>query len=320
MEKNGELDSSFMAVDPVSPASNNSKDLLDEPAAPRRNSTDDNDPTRPRKRLAAMAIHDDMKDVEVAVESPREASSPLQDRASQLALGDRHSGEEENHNNLGDEEEGAVAPIAGGVGKSITIHLRSSVLHQSEEDQAQDEYASDRINGSTQSTIQQSEQLQSLDSPQAASPNGSIRTPDVEVEEVEEMDEGEDHLSSHITIVNNYLNNPVNTGGPGRVKDLMDSMVSKLERGKRYLNYDPTKFWTSVVGANTALDPCPVRELDEILSSVSNFVNVVNDQMDIFWKAYTTNHDIWLHLPNLMETFLRRRYVLRDLLLSTRIC
>jgi len=319
MEKNGELDSSFMAVDPVSPASNNSKDLLDEPAAPRRNSTDDNDPTRPRKRLAAMAIHDDMKDSEIAVESPREASSPLQDRASQLALGDRHSGEEEDRNNLGDEGE-AVAPTAGGVGKSITIHLRSSVLHQSEENQAQDEYASDRINGSTQSPIQQSEQLQSLDSPQAVSPNGSIPTPDVEVEEVEEMDEGEDHLSSHITVVNNYLNNPVNTGGPGRVKDLMDSMVSKLERGKRYLNNGPTKLWASVVGANTASDLCPVRELDEILSSVSSFVNVVNGQMDIFWKAYTTNHDIWLHLPNLMETFLRRRYVVRDILLPTRIC
>ncbi|PWW75811.1 hypothetical protein C7212DRAFT_202097 [Tuber magnatum] len=246
MEKNGELDSSFMAVDPVSPESNNSKDLLDEPAAPRRNSIDDNDPTRPRKRLAAMAIHDDMKDAEVVVESPREASSPLQDRASQLALGDCHSGEEEDRNNQRDEE-GAVAPATGGVGKPITIHLRSSVQHQSEENQAQDDYASDRVNGSAQSTIQQSEQLQPLDSPRAASPNESIPTPDVEVEEVEEMDEGEDHLSSHITIVNNYLNNPVNTGGPGRVKDLMDSMVSKLERGKRYLNYDPTELRTFFV-------------------------------------------------------------------------
>ncbi|RPA96029.1 hypothetical protein L873DRAFT_1696091 [Choiromyces venosus 120613-1] len=240
MEKNGELDSSFMAVDPVSPASNNSKDLLDEPAAPRRNSTDDNDPTRPRKRLAAMAIHDDMKDVEVAVESPREASSPLQDRASQLALENCHSGDEGDHNNLGDEEE-TVALTAGGVGKSITIHLRSSALHQPEENQAQDGYTSDRMNGSTQSTVQQAEQLQSLDSPQVTSPNGSLHTPDVEIEEIEEMDEGEDHLSSHITIVKNYLNNPVNTGGPDRVKGLMDNMVSKLERGKRCLNYDPTQ-------------------------------------------------------------------------------
>ena len=59
MDQNGELETNSMALDPVSPSSNTSRDLLDEPTAPRRNSTDDNDTTRPRKRPAVMAVGTD---------------------------------------------------------------------------------------------------------------------------------------------------------------------------------------------------------------------------------------------------------------------
>lgn len=62
MDQNGKSDTNSMVLDPVSPGSNNSRDMLDEPAAPRRNSTDDNDTTRPRKRPAVMAGSEEQRE------------------------------------------------------------------------------------------------------------------------------------------------------------------------------------------------------------------------------------------------------------------
>lgn len=238
-----------MAVDPVSPASNNSKDLLDEPAAPRRNSVDDNDPSRPRKRLAAMAIHDDVKDAAITAEASRQASSPHQDKAADIVAQRHESGGDDddaqglNQNQVeveaweeeaGEGEESQEGrgnnsqPIEG-VGKPLTIHLRSPGLPLPEET---DNDAVDGNNSSagSHSASNLSEELKNSNPSQVDSPNGSLRSPEIEVEEVEDMDEDDD-LTSHVTILDNYLNNPVNTGGPERVKEIMDSIVSKLERG-----------------------------------------------------------------------------------------
>ena len=67
MDGNGESESNSMNLDPVSPGSSNPRGMLDEPAAPRRNSTDDNDPTRPRKRPAVMVASEDQREDAVVV-------------------------------------------------------------------------------------------------------------------------------------------------------------------------------------------------------------------------------------------------------------
>jgi hypothetical protein len=73
MERNGESDTNSMVLDPVSPSSSNSRDMLDEPTVPRRNSTDDNDTTRPRKRPAVMAGSEELREVNPVIMRPHPA-------------------------------------------------------------------------------------------------------------------------------------------------------------------------------------------------------------------------------------------------------
>lgn len=305
MEKNGDLDSNFMAVDPVSPASSNSKEVSDEPAAPRRNSIDDNDPSRPRKRLAAMAIYDDADNIKQALpakdELPRgePESEPQQEDLVMEHKG--HNGTTTKPDEAILEDELPSSPLTvKGIGNKITIHLRTPRLSgpkDGPEGPTDGDYENDR---QTQLTPTSSEPPRSADSLQGDSPTGSLCSPEIEVEEVEEMEEDDD-LAGHVTIVDDYINNPLTTGGATKVKEIMDTVTAKLERGLS-LQDDFQEYLL----ADLSIDPAPSRQLEEIISTMSSFVDAVGDQIESFYKLYLVNQDIWPNLPNLMDALLKR--------------
>lgn len=225
-----------MAVDPVSPASSNSKEVSDEPAAPRRNSIDDNDPSRPRKRLAAMAIYDDADNTKQAL--------PAKDEQAPGELENNHQQEDQamehkNHNGMTSkldeaalEDELASSPsTVQGTTNKITIHLRTPRLAGLKEDEPEKGLTNCSGSGSQgQPTSTALEPPIGLDSLQSDSPAGSLCSPEIEVEEVEEMEEDDD-LIGHVNIVDEYINNPIAPGGAVRVKEIMDTVMAKLERG-----------------------------------------------------------------------------------------
>ncbi|KAL7275754.1 hypothetical protein RUND412_001304 [Rhizina undulata] len=299
MENNGQdLELNSLALDPVSPASNTSKDMLDEPAAPRRNSTDDNDPTRPRKRLAAMAaVSPEQKEAAAAAEIAKSNDQAKKNHELQQMNGaanpdshHRDGGAEQtafdgSSETVNPNDECAVVPgtppLITGTGNKITIHLRTRRL-------SEDEEAIENLADAAGPTNDEPlfpprsplERSASPDSLAGDSPGGSPRSPEVEVEEIEEMDE-DDPLSTHVTIVEEYVHNHV--GDPVKIKEVMDAMVIKLER-----------------------DPCPIRPLDEITSQISGLLASVGNHIESLTKAHANNPEIWQNLPPMMETLLRR--------------
>lgn len=234
MEKNGELDSNLMAVDPVSPASSNSKEVSDEPAAPRRNSIDDNDPTRPRKRLAAMAIHDNADNNKQA---PSTKDEVLRGESENEPRKEDQAMEHKSHNGTSKPDEAFLEdePVSSpstvkGIGNKITIHLRTPRLPEPKEEGLEGPNDGDENDRQSQLTPTSSEPPRSTGSLQGESPNGSLCSPEIEVEEVEEMEEDDD-LTGHITIMDEYINNPITIGGAAKVKEIMDTVTMKLERG-----------------------------------------------------------------------------------------
>lgn len=291
-----------MAVDPVSPASSNSKEVSDEPAAPRRNSIDDNDPSRPRKRLAAMAIYDDADNTKQTLpakdeQAPRELENELQQEDQVM--------EHKNYNGMASKLDGAaledeLASTSSAVqttSNKITIHLRTPRLTGLREDEGP---ANCDENGrQSQPASIASEPPIGLDSLQGDSPTGSLCSPEIEVEEVEEMEEDDD-LIGHVTIMDEYVNNPIAPGGAVKVKEIMDTAMAKLERGLslREGSQDMSRL--------TWADPAPLRQLDELTSTMSSFVDAVGDQIESFYKLYLVNQDIWPNLPNLIDALMRR--------------
>lgn len=248
MEKNGELDSNFMAVDPVSPASSNSKEVSDEPAAPRRNSIDDNDPSRPRKRLAAMAIYDDADNTKQALPAKDEQTTgePENDpqQEDQVMEHKSYNGMTSKLDEAALENELASSPSAvQETSNKITIHLRTPRLTGLKEDELEQGPTNCDFNGGQgQPRFTTLEPPIDPDSPQDHSPTGSLCSPEIEVEEIEEMEEDDD-LIGHVTIVDEYVNNPIALGGAARVKEIMDTVMVKLERGLSLLEGFRVVFW-----------------------------------------------------------------------------
>lgn len=303
MEKNGELGPNFMVVDPVSPASSNSKEVSDEPAAPRRNSIDDNDPSRPRKRLAAMAIYDDADNTKSAKDeqAPGELENDHQQEDQAM--------EHKNYNGMASKLDEAVhedeltsSPSAvQGTSNKITIHLRTPRLAGLMEDEPENSPTNCGGNGRQgQSTPTVLGSPIGLDSLQGDSPTGSLCSPEIEVEEVEEMEEDDD-LIGHVTIVDEYVNNPIAPGGAVRVKEIMDTVMAKLERGLSL-----REGICGYVLTDLSVDPAPLRQLDELTSTMSSFVDAVGDQIESFYKLYLVNQDIWPNLPNLIDALMKR--------------
>lgn len=297
-----------MAVDPVSPASNNSKEVSDEPAAPRRNSIDDNDPSRPRKRLAAMAIYDDADNTKQVLPAKDEQSrgepeskSPRKDQAMEHKS---YNGASSKPDEAALEDELASSPsTVQGTSNKITIHLRTPRLTDLKEDGLEETVGDDENDGQDQLTPTSSEPPLGADSLQGDSPTGSLCSPEIEVEEVEEMEEDDD-LAGHITIVDDYVNNPIALGGTVRAKEIMDTVLAKLERGLS-LQGD----FQDHILADYSADPSPLRQLEELISTMSSFVDVVGDQIENFYKLYLVNQDIWPGLPGLIDTLMKRTWV-----------
>lgn len=298
-----------MAVDPVSPASSNSKEVSDEPAAPRRNSIDDNDPSRPRKRLAAMAIYDDADNTKQALPAKDEqASGELENNHQQ----EDQAMEHKSHNGMTSkldeaalEDELASSPsTVQGTTNKITIHLRTPRLAGLKEDELEKGLTncggSGGSGGRGQPTSTAFESPIGLDSLQSDSPADSLCSPEIEVEEVEEMEEDDD-LTGHVNIVDEYINNPIAPGGAVRVKEIMDTVMAKLERGLSLREGT----WDYVL-ADLGTDPAPFRQLDELASTMSSFVDAVGDQIESFYKLYLVNQDIWPNLPNLIDALMKR--------------
>lgn len=65
MEQNGQTVFESMILDTDSAINDTPKDMLDEPSLPRRNSADDVDVSRPRKRPAVMISGDDQNEVDM---------------------------------------------------------------------------------------------------------------------------------------------------------------------------------------------------------------------------------------------------------------
>lgn len=295
-----------MAVDPVSPASSNSKEVSDEPAAPRRNSIDDNDPSRPRKRLAAMAIYDDADNTKQTLPAKDEQAPGEPENNHQQ---EDQAMEHKNHNGITSkldeaalEDELASSPsTVQGTTNKITIHLRTPRLAGLKEDEPENGLTNcGGSDGQGQPTSTALEPPIGLDSLQSDSPADSLCSPGIEVEEVEEMEEDDD-LIGHVTIVDEYVNNPIAPGGAVRVKEIMDTVMAKLERGL----YLQEGIWDYVL-ADLGTDPAPFRQLDELTSTMSSFVDAVGDQIESFYKLYLVNQDIWPNLPNLIDALMKR--------------
>lgn len=296
-----------MAVDPVSPASSNSKEVSDEPAAPRRNSIDDNDPSRPRKRLAAMAIYDDADNTKQALpvrdEQARGEPRSVPQQEDQAMEHKNYNGTTSKLDEAALEDELASSPsTVQGTSNKITIHLRTPRLTGLNEDGLELGPADvdDGNDGQGQLTPTSSELPIGVDSLQGDSPTASLCSPEIEVEEVEEMEEDDD-LANHVTIVDDYVNNPIALGSAIKVKELMDSVMAKLERGL-YLLED----FQDLILVDCGPEPAPLRPLEELISTMSNFVDAVGDQIESFYKLYLVNQDIWPNLPNLMDALMKR--------------
>lgn len=293
-----------MAVDPVSPASSNSKEVSDEPAAPRRNSIDDNDPSRPRKRLAAMAIYDDADNTKQALPAKDEQvtrepeNDPQQDQAMEHKS---YNGMASKLDEALEAELASSPPTAQETNNKITIHLRTPRLTGLKGDELEKVPTNCDPNGrQAQPRSTTLEAHIGPDSLQDDSPTGSLCSPEIEVEEMEEMEEDDD-LIGNVTIVDEYINNPIALGGAVRVKEIMDTVMVKLERGLSLQEGS----WDCVL-TDVGADPSPFRQLDELTSTMSSFVDAVGDEIESFYKLYLVNQDIWPNLPNLIDALMKR--------------
>ncbi|KAF8540862.1 hypothetical protein BDD12DRAFT_804231 [Trichophaea hybrida] len=266
MDQNGESDTNSMVLDPVSPGSNNSRDMLDEPAAPRRNSTDDNDTTRPRKRPAVMAGSEEQRE-NLAI-SPQLRHSDASDGSEPRLPVVESSTKSTTESTL------EAAPEA-----SRTIQIRAPQAQTGNGEMQDIPVEPDfKSHDALKRTLSQSPELPHSD---GDSDSHTLRSTSPEVEEVE-MDVNED-LSYHIKQMD-----------PGT--DSSDFIDDSEDSGD-VLNRIATAFEKS---------ECPIRELEEISIAISRFVSAVNVDPSRFEHLFLGQSELCESLPTLVENLLTR--------------
>lgn len=215
MDQNGQSDSGFMALDTLTATGSASRDVLDEPTAPRRNSTDDHDTSRPRKRPAVMLGQDDR---------PESTAGNTQFRSEKESLDTQTDDAEVVQEIISRQADGAEANKTIELRAPMTPDATTSQITIAEPDATENNRKS---NSPSYSPGPHMERRPSIDSESQSLARSS---PEIEVEEVAAM-HANDHFTNQIHVLNPSPSAAASFASTRDPRKLMESIGYSFERG-----------------------------------------------------------------------------------------
>jgi len=313
MDRNGD----HMAVDPVSPAANyKEKEFFDDqPVRPRRNSIEDQDSSRPRKRLATMGSTTPQSsspatDKEDMDRSPR--STTLSPSSTTTAMTPNPAPTLADQ--AMDQTPDAPLPLHGSMAEELPVEqLPTSSLpaHETTVPVCPPRPLPDSTetsgNGPTHPSAQEPiiisvepEREPSLSPSEITSASASpwqdgsyLRSPEVEVEELDGMEEDE-VLAETITVVGD---------DPERSmfdhKEILNQVAREFALGSHPGGLNLSEYPLTYIGPN------PRIQLNNVEGFLARFLaNSEEDQI----KSLHAQAKTWYHIPELLRHLLKRRY------------